>query len=75
MSLMPNVEGICIDLHDGKLGITTLQSQYKHATGLKYLSLGQWVAVTINENNFVIPENEQNFVVVTDTVGKLSKLW
>ena len=69
---MHNSDGICIDVNaNGKLGIATLKSQFRHATGLKFMSGSQWVAVTIDhDDNFVIPESEKDFVVVTDTVGK-----
>ena len=71
VSPMPNTTGIFIDISlDNKLGMATLKSQFRHATGLKYLSSGSWVGVTIENNNFIIPESEHSFVVVTDTVGR-----
>lgn len=56
---------------DGALEKENLISQFPCASGLKYLIQGQWVAVNVHNDRFIIPEDINEFVAVTEAVGKM----
>lgn len=51
-----------------KLSKSTLSSQFSGSTGLKYFQDG-WNAVECNEEDFLIPNHINDFVVVTEHTG------
>ena len=58
-------------MEDSKLRKDTLRSQFANAIGLRYSNGNIWLAVAVDNETFIIPEDTDNFVVVTDTVGEL----
>ena len=66
---------VMLPLHEGLLDVSTLQSQFPGAVGLKYNDSGQWKALNLTPGGFRAPEGgwgSRKYIAVTESIGTVA---